>query len=136
VPRPLRWDSDSSLAGDFVGGRLFDLFRRLIAIRNERPGLRAPNFFPFPFNHPDGYGAFLDRAVVIFHRWGPGGDGSTERFIVVVNYSDSDQFVDIPFSSNGRWEDLLNGGSVEVVGNRLTNQRIFSNWGRIYYQRA
>lgn len=136
VPRPLRWNSDSPLAGDFVGGRLFDLYRQLTAIRNEHPALRSPNFFPFPFNHPDGYGAFLDQDVVIYHRWGPATDGRMERFIVVVNYSDFDQRVDIPFPSNGRWEDLLNGGFVSVDGFRLANQRIFSNWARIYYQRG
>jgi hypothetical protein len=72
VPQPLRWNSNSPLAGDFVGGRLFDIYRQLIAIRNDHPALRSPNSFPFPFNSPDGYGAFLDQDVVIYHRWGHG----------------------------------------------------------------
>ena len=121
---------------DFVGGRLFDLYRQLTAIRNEHPALRSPNFFAFPFDHLDGYGAFLDQDVVIYHRWGPATDGRMERFIVVVNYSDFDQRVDIPFPSNGRWEDSAQRRLVSVDGFRLANQRIFSNWARIYYQRG
>ena len=62
---------------------------------------------------------------------GPGRDNQTaERFIIVVNYADFDQFVDIPFSANGAWDDLLNEQSVVVSGFRLLNQRINSNWGR------
>ena len=135
VPRPLRWNSDSPLAGDFIGSRLFNVYRQLISIRRDHPSLRSTNFFPYPLNHPDGYGALLDQDVVIYHRWGMGTDSSTERFIVVLNYSDFDQRVDIPFPLNGNWDDLLNGGAVSVSGNKLTNQRIFSNWARIYYRR-
>jgi pullulanase len=135
VPRPLRWNSDSPLAGDFIGSRLFNLYRQLIEIRSDHPGLRSTNFFPYPVNHPDGYGALLGQDVVIYHRWGTGKDSRTERFIIVLNYSDFDQRVDIPFPLNGNWDDLLNGGAVSVSGNKLTNQRIFSNWARIYYRR-
>jgi pullulanase len=136
VPRPLRWNADSPLSGDFVGGRLFGLYRHLIAIRVAHPALRSPNFFPYPSNHPDGYGAFLDKDVVIYHRWGSAGDGRTERITVIANYSDFDQWVDVPFSFDGQWEDLLNGNSVTVSGNRLVNQRINSNWGRIYWRKG
>jgi hypothetical protein len=53
----------------------------------------------------------------------------------VVNYSDFDQFTDIPFPVNGRWDDLLNDQSVLVQNFRLSNQRINSNWARIYFQK-
>lgn len=134
VPRPLRWDSDSSLAGNFIGTQLFDLYKRLIGIRNAHPALRSSNFFPFPYNHPDGYGALLDKGVVVIHRWGTNDDGKQERFIVVINYSDYDQWIDIPFPSNGRWDELLEGGFAVVSDWRLFNQQINSNWGRIYCQ--
>jgi len=74
--------------------------------------------------------------VVVYHRWGQAGDGGLDRFIIVFNYSDFDQRIDIPFSNNGRWEDLLNGGFVLVDGYELYHQRINSNWGRIYCQKS
>jgi 1,4-alpha-glucan branching enzyme len=136
VPRPLRWQNDSPLGNDSIGKSLFGLYRRLIDIRKRYPSLRSSNFFPYPFNHPDGYGAFPDQDVVVYHRWGQAEGGGFERFIIVVNYSDFDQRIDIPFSTNGRWEDLLNDGFVIVGDLKLFNQRINSNWGRIYYQKA
>lgn len=131
-PRPLRWGTHGQ---DFIGHRLIALYSRLTRIRREHPSLRSANMFPYPFNHPDGYGAFPDTDVVIYHRWGPAADNQTiERFIIVINYSDFDQFADIPFSVDGVWDDLLNEQSVVVSGFRLLNQRINSNWGRIYYR--
>ena len=115
---------------------MFDVYAHLINIRKQHPGLRSPNFFPDLFNHPDGYGAFPDKDVVIYHRWGTATDGRTERFIVVINYSDVDQWITIPFPVDGPWDDLLNGGFVTVSGFRLFDQRISSNWGRIYLHRG
>jgi 1,4-alpha-glucan branching enzyme len=132
-PRPLRWNTDSQ---DFAGARLFSLYKKLIRIRNDHSALRSANFFPFPFNHPDGYGSFPEKDVVVFHRYGPAADGRLERFIVVINYSDFDQFVDIPFSVDGRWDDLLNEQSANVENFRLPNQLIASNWGRIYFTKG
>jgi len=48
----------------------------------------------------------------------------------VINYSDFDQFVDVPFSVNGPWDDLLNDQNAVVENFRLSSQRIDSNWGR------
>jgi 1,4-alpha-glucan branching enzyme len=130
VPRPLRWNEYSK---DFVGQRLYGLYRQLIGIRKQHPSLRSANFFPYPFND-DGYGAFPDQDIVIYHRFGQNHSSQFEKFIIVLNYSDFAQYVDIPFPNNGRWEDLLNGGVVVVDNLRLYNQRINSNWGRIYFQ--
>lgn len=132
-PRPLRWNSDSQ---DFVGSRLRAFYKKLIPMRKEHPSLRSSNFFPFPFNHPDGYGSFPDKHVVVFHRYGLATDGQLERFIIVINYSDFDQFLDIPFSVDGHWDDLLNEQSAVVENFRLFNQRINSNWGRIYFRKG
>jgi 1,4-alpha-glucan branching enzyme len=128
-PRPLRWSSHGQ---DFIGSRLSALYQKLLRIRSDHPSLRSPNFFPFPFNHPDGYGTFPDKDVVVYHRYGLAANGQVERFIVVINYSDFDQVVDVPFSVNGTWEDLLNEQSTAVENFRLFNQQISSNWGRIY----
>jgi pullulanase len=131
--RPLRWEDHGT---DFAGQRLYAIYCKLIEMRMAHPSLRSPNFFPFPFNHEDGYGAFPDRGIVVYHRYGSAGDGEFERFIILINYSDFDQYVDIPFGANGLWEDLLNGGNAMVKNYRLFGQRICSNWGRIYYKKG
>lgn len=130
VERKLRWQKQS----DFAGKRLYWVYQQLIQIRNEHPALRSPNFFPVQ-NHPDGYGAFPGKDVVIYHRFGYNQNGNLERFIIVINYSDFDQWIDIPFSTNGPWEDLLNGYPTYVNNFKLFNQKINSNWGRIYCQK-
>jgi pullulanase len=134
LPRPLEW----SQANDRPGQAMTWLFRKLIAIRKTFPALRSANFYPQacePYFNSAGYGVDVDRDVVIFHRWGEGRFGGTDKFIVVCNFSAYDQVVDIPFSSNGEWADLLND-SISLVDNyRLKNQRISSNWGRVYYKK-
>ncbi len=137
-PRPLRWD----FATDPIGSRLLTVYRQLIGIRNEHPALRSDNLYPANWEtwqtrfNPEGYGVDVARQVVIFHRWGDDGTGNLERFIVAINYGPNDQSVDIPFPANGVWQDLLNNRADTVSGFRLTNQRIDSHWGRIYWQRA
>ena len=131
VPRALHWN----YCQDSIGKTLYHLYQKLIQIRNDHPALRSTNFFP-TVNHPDGYGAFLDKDVVIIHRFGYDYSSHLEQFIIVINYSDFDQWVDIPFSANGGWEELLNGYTDYVSHFKLFHQKINSNWGRIYYQRG
>ena len=133
VPRPLRWNTYGPDSGDFTGSRLFEIYQKLIQIRKNHPALRSSNVFPLQ-NHPDGYGVLLDQDVVIFHRYGEREDGMIERFIIVINYSDFDQVVTIPFSTLGTWTDILNDDVAFIANYRLFNQTIASNWGRIYVQ--
>src|SRR5690348_16824499 len=49
-----------------------------------------------------GYGIGSSRGLSIFHRWADVGNGRTERFIIALNFTDSDQWVDVPFSVNGQ----------------------------------
>jgi pullulanase len=101
---------------------------------------QAPLLAPSPYDarldrfDAQGYGVDTVRGLAIYHRWGKGADGRLERFMVVLNFSDQDQWTDIPFPTNGVWTDLLDGGTVDVGGFWLTTQRIGSNWGRIYHQ--
>ncbi len=135
--RPLHWN----MLRDETGGRLFQLYRNGIGLRKSCPSLRSANFYPRSYDELDihfnaeGYGVNVDKDVVIYHRWGAADDGRLERFIIVLNFSDFDQFVDIPFSVNGDWEDRLNGDSINIRDFRLFNQRISSNWGRLYYRK-
>jgi pullulanase len=134
--RPLNWH----YKGDFIGQRLFGIYQMLINIRKDHPALRSPNFYPSNYDEGDrffnaeGYGVHDNKNVVIYHRWGNDNNEQLERFIVVLNFSASDQYVDVPFPINGLWQDLLNKpDSFTVVNHRLKNQKINSNWGRIYY---
>lgn len=134
VPRPLDWGN----ADDAYGVAIARLFRKLFHIRTAHPALRSPNFYPEsydPYFNSQGYGANIGKDVVIFHRWGRDGKGATEKFIIVCNFSSYDQVVDIPFSANGEWLDLLNERKDAVNNFWLWNQRINSNWGRIYFKR-
>jgi pullulanase len=93
IPRPLHWTEHS---GDAIGQSLYQLYQKLIRLRAAHPSLRSPNYFPAA--NQDGYGVFPEIGVVVYHRYGPADDGSFERFIIVLNYSDSDRLVDIPLS--------------------------------------
>lgn len=133
-PRPLRWD----FVGDKIGRELMGLYSKLIRIRKAHPALRSPNFYPdwqtwqTQFNG-EGYGVDVARQLVIFHRWGSAYDGRLERFIIVLNFSNRSHRVDIPFSENGVWRDLLNDNDANVIDLRLHDQEITSNWGRVYF---
>ncbi len=130
-PRPLHW---AAYAGDAIGQSLYGLYRKLIGLRAAHPSLRSPNFFPAA--NQQGYGVFADIGVVIYHRYGPADDGSLERFIIVLNYSDSDTVVDVPFSTNGIWQELLDGGLLNVENFLQPNVQVSSNWGRIYFNKT
>ncbi len=136
-PRPLHWD----YLDDPIGQSIFALCQRWIGLRNDYPALRSANFYPQFYDerraHFDdqGYGVDVDKGVAIYHRWGNAADRALERFIVALNFSPTDQWVDIPFSVNGEWQDLLNGGSVAIGDFWLHNQQVTSNWGRVYYRK-
>jgi 1,4-alpha-glucan branching enzyme len=137
-PRPPEW----AQCDDAIGHLLRDKYALLAGIRRAHPALRTPNFYPDFYDErwthfsPEGYGIDVDKQVVIYHRWGPAGDGGLERFIIVLNFSASDQYVDVPFSTNGTWQDLLGGGAVQVAGYQVRNFRVSSNWGAVFCQKA
>lgn len=63
-------------------------------------------------------------------------DGMLERFIVVLNFSDATQFVDVPLSTNGGSIDLLNANATVVTQDyKLHNHAILSNWGCLFWQK-
>jgi 1,4-alpha-glucan branching enzyme len=135
APRPLRWQ----YFDDETGRSLRTLYQKLISIRHAHPALRSHNFYPDAYDERDtefnsqGYGVNEQNDIVIFHRWGKDDQGRLERFIIVLNCSEYEQVIDIPFSNNGKWDDLLNGGSVTIESFWLRNERISNHWGRIFF---
>jgi hypothetical protein len=138
VPRPLHWE----LLQDQTGQALYHLHQRLIALRQECPSLCGGNFYPSDYDerwghfNDQGYGVDVDKGVAIYHRWSQDASGAYERFIVVLNFSGSDQWVDVPFSVNGPWTDRLSGDVLQVQGYRAANVRIPSHWGRLFYNKG
>jgi 1,4-alpha-glucan branching enzyme len=135
-PRPLRW----GFKNDSFGRPTFNLFAKLSHMRRQFPGLRSDNVYPATWEtwqtqfNPAGYGIDVARQLVIYHRWGATDDGRLQRFMIVLNFSPNNQTVDVPFTENGVWTDLLNDQQVNVEGNRLQNVEVGSNWGRVFYQ--
>jgi len=139
--RPLRW----SYADDGIGRGLLAVYRHLTGLRRKYTALRSDNFYPSRWEtwqtrmNPQGYGIDTERQIAIYHRWGDGEDGRLQRFIVALNFSASDEQVDIPFPANGIWTDLLPidspaGVPVEVQGYVLRGWTLRSNWGCIFFQ--
>lgn len=132
-PRPLRWD----FSKDKIGSSLLNVYLKLNKIRLHYPSLRTDNFYPHwesgqsKFN-AEGYGVDVEKQTVIFHRWGNSDDGGVEKFIIVLNFSGQDQFLDIPFSHNGTWQELLNNSPENVSHFHLYNYRVESNWGKVF----
>ncbi len=133
-PRPIRW----GFVSDKIGRQLMWVYAKLIQIRNTHPGLRSNNFYPVweswqtRFN-PEGYGFDQERRLMILHRWGFADNQRLERFVVVINFSEVPQPVDIPFPENGGWRDLLNDHAVNVTNYRLSGQTVEANWGMVYF---
>lgn len=93
--------------------QIFPLYQRLIALRLGHPSLRSDQIYPAAWPewqdqlNPQGYGIDVGRQLAIFHRWGTAPGGGLECFIVVLNFSGQDQWVDIPFPCDGLWSDVL-----------------------------
>jgi pullulanase len=121
MPRPVQWQ----IADDDPGRRLRRLYTQLIAIRLQHPALRTLNFYPDPYDErladfdDDGFGVSEQRGLAVFHRWGPDGEGRIEKFIIVLNFSAYDQQLDVPFSDNGTWHELLEGWDATIATWRL-----------------
>ena len=138
-PRPLDWTE----ATDPTGQSIQSIYKSLLQLRQQNPGLRSPNFYPDNYNwqsyhfSPDGYGLDIDKQIVIYHRWGTSAVGQLERFIIVLNFSATQQTTNIPFPVSGVWVDLLNGNTpVQVANYWLYNYPVNSYWGCIFKLQA
>jgi 1,4-alpha-glucan branching enzyme len=126
--RPLTWEQRD----DSIGQSLTGLYSFLMALRAAHPALRSPNFYPDYYDSswtsfsPDGYGIDESLQVAIYHRWS-GGD----LYMVVLNFSDSVQYVNVPLPQNGVWTDLLNSNATFNIQNYGLNFAVSSNWGAI-----
>jgi pullulanase len=136
-PGPLRW----KMACDPIGTALRRPYGAMASMRRDHPGLRSAHMYP---DHQDdwqtrfnevGAGVDVERQVAIYHRWGELDDGSIENFVVVLNFSDNEQSVSVPFPLDGRWTDLLSEFSATwspIVRNQRLDVTVGSNWGHVF----
>jgi len=129
--RPLLWEERS----DAVGTQLVNLYSFLMSLRQAHPALTSPNFYPNDYDpswtrlSPDGYGIDEVRQIAIYHRW-----SGSDLYMILLNFSDSTQYADIPLPQNGVWNDLLNqGAAYTAVSYRLPGFAIQSNWGSVLH---
>lgn len=139
LSRPLRW----KLQTDKIGEALIKLYTRMGEIRNKYMGLHSPNFSPQPWDewqttfNSEGYGIDTSKKLVIYRRWGNDENGNEQQFVIVLNFSDNDQFVHVPFPQNGEWTDLLSefSGSWKInVGFNSYDFIVGSNWGHVFFK--
>jgi pullulanase/glycogen debranching enzyme len=135
VPRPLDW---TWLQQD-PGPKVFARYQAMMTLRKNNPALQTGNFYPSNWDEshtqldPDGYGIDRDRNIVVYHRWGDAPGGKTDKYYVVLNFSQSDQQVSFA-APDGSWKELINGAIVHTSNGRISDT-VSSNWGAIYYQR-
>lgn len=129
--RPLTWEQRA----DLIGQRLTSQYSFLMGLRTAHPALHSPNFYPNFYDgswtqfSPDGYGINEALQVAIYHRW----DGA-DRYMIVLNFSDVTQYVNVPLPQNSVWTDLLNGNAQYTAANyRLDSFAVQSNWGSILH---
>jgi pullulanase len=136
IPRPLHWE----YAEDGIGRWMRSLHQQLARMRREHPALLSAHFYPDRYEegwthfNPQGYGVDTDNGLAIYHRWGESTNGRLERFIIVLNFSGVDRYVNVPFSVNGIWQELLSGETYRVENYQLSDQQINAHWGRIFYE--
>jgi 1,4-alpha-glucan branching enzyme len=139
TPRRLRWDFQTDKIGAALGG----LFKKLIKLRLTHAALRSDNFYPNNWQiwqtqpDPQGFGVDVAKGTLIYHRWGSASIGQgTEYFMIVLNFSPTDQTVDVPFPMNGQWQELLNEQTLTVDNYWIRGQVVESNWGKIFFRLA
>jgi hypothetical protein len=111
-------------------------------IRRAHPSLRTHNFYPRGYDElhtrftPEDYGVDTDRGLAIYHRWRRGDDQSVERVTITLNFSTSDQWVDVRLGVNGTWHEVVDGGRYDVRDWRVAGHRVPSHWGHVFVHRS
>ncbi|GHP00909.1 hypothetical protein KSF_109560 [Reticulibacter mediterranei] len=142
VPRSLQW----KYFWDSIGINIRALYTHLASLRAQYEVLRTGAFTPdyleewqTQFN-ADGLGIDCTQQVMIYQRSGVDQHINKHMvFVVVLNFSDNDQHVHVPFPQNGRWTDLLSnylGGAQwqPLIQNNQLDFTVGSHWGHLFFQ--
>ncbi|MBC8135661.1 MAG: alpha-amylase [Fibrella sp.] len=124
--RPLHWE----YFYDAAGKALVRLHRTLGTLRQSHPALGSRGYFYY-FNS----GEHLQKGVIAFRREATLPNGQTERVIVLLNFSDQNAEVWVPFPVAGQWSERIDG-TQPVVNAAQTDHwlpvTVPSNYGSIY----
>ncbi|MGQ1785089.1 alpha-amylase family glycosyl hydrolase [Saccharicrinis sp. GN24d3] len=97
--RPLHWDyfyNVSALPSTDTVLPLTTLYRHLGKLRNDYPSLKGTREYA-----KQEYCSTSDQ-VIVYRRW-----NNQEVILVVLNFSDHEQYAPVPFGHTGRWTDIL-----------------------------
>jgi 1,4-alpha-glucan branching enzyme len=117
-PNKLQWNK---LSYNYPGKEVYNHFKALIKLRKNHMALRQNNI--------EEVWRYQNENVLIYKRW----DNYGDIIIVALNFSDYDQYVDIPMPQNGRWYEYIYNYEVNVDNNRLVKHQIPPSGGKIYF---
>ncbi len=128
--RPLHWE----YFYDSMGKALVRLYRIMGSLRTQYRALRSRGFF-FYFNDP-----FHQRDGIIAYRRTATAEGNlpAEDMIVILNFSDQDVDVWIPWPTAGNWTEMIDAADNPrpAVAIQQDNEwkpvRVASNYGAVY----
>jgi 1,4-alpha-glucan branching enzyme len=125
--RPLHWEHFY----DAAGKALVRLHRIMGSMRRQRRALRSRGYFYYYFdpNH-------IQQRVIAFRREAPAAGGQpAESLIVMLNFSDEDTDVWIPFPHAGTWREQIDGirpPAQAASNNQWLSVNVSSNYGAVY----
>ena len=132
LARPLRWKQTT----DSIGRALLHLYGTLAHLRLEHPALRSAEMYPRYWEEwqtrfdPTGVGIDVEQQLAVYHRWAELPGGGVENAVVVLNLSDTERWLDVPFPLDGPWTDLLGGEVFDVTGH-VRRLPVPSHYGRV-----
>ncbi len=124
--RPLHWE----FFYDEVGKALVRLHRILGTLRRTRRALRSRGFYYYYYDQ-----AHLQRGVIAYRRKAePDGASAAEDLLVLLNFSDSETEVWLPFPTAGTWVERIDGTrpAIQVTDGQWAAAVVPSNYGSIY----
>lgn len=113
----LKWE----LLNTDTGKSLYNFYKRLVYFRRKHNALKL-NYF-------ETMAKYHNKMVIIFKRYDLNGD----VIVVALNFSNYNQYVDIPFPYNGKWYEYIYNYSINVSGNILKSHKIPASSGKIFY---
>jgi 1,4-alpha-glucan branching enzyme len=115
---------------DEVGKALVRLHRILGTLRRTRRALRSRGFYYYYYDQ-----AHLQRGVIAYRRKADAeGAGAAEDLLVLLNFSDSETEVWLPFPTAGTWIERIDGTrpAIHVTDGQWAAAVVPSNYGSIY----
>jgi hypothetical protein len=124
--RPLHWE----FFYDEVGKALVRLHRILGTLRRTRRALRSRGYYYYYYDQ-----AHLQRGVIAYRRKADAdGAGAAEDLLVLLNFSDNETDVWLPFPTAGTWVERIDGTrpAIHVTDGQWAAAVVPSNYGSIY----